>query len=101
MGEHEDKVRADIITKFGSVPKMAKAIGVHQNTIYHALERGLENTTRKTSNTILNALYGSSDYAVISLWSDSEQELVELFRTLPDSGKRALLAGLREYGKAE
>lgn len=98
MTSREDKVRSDIITKFGSIPKMAREIGLPQNTIYHALERGLDNTTRKTSNTILHALYGSSEYAVVNLWSDSERELIELYRALPEKGKRALLAGLREYG---
>ena len=41
----EEKVKADIITKFGSIPKMARAIDMPQNTIYHALERGLDNRT--------------------------------------------------------
>ena len=98
MGEREDKIRADIIAKFGSVPKMAREIGVPQNTIYHALERGMDNTTQKTRSAILEALYGSYEYAIVNLWNEEEQELVELFRTLSDRSKKALIVGLREYG---
>lgn len=39
-----------------------------------------------------------SEYAVISLFTDDETELLELYRSLPTIAKRALLAGLREYG---
>ena len=98
MASREDRIKADIAAKYGSIPKMAKAIGLPQNTIYHALERGLDNTTRKTSNMILHALYGSYEYSVTSLYTDDETELVELYRSLPTRAKRALLAGLREYG---
>ena len=38
------------------------------------------------------------DYGFISIMTDDEEELIERFRALPDNGKRALLAGLREYG---
>ena len=36
-------------------------------------------------------------YGTIALYSEDEQELVDLYRSLPQNGKRALLAGLREY----
>lgn len=97
MTTKEEKVRADIITKFGSIPKMARAIDMPQNTIYHALERGLDNTTRKTSAAILNALYGDVHYSVVSLYSEDEKELIELYRALPPRGQQALIAGLRDY----
>ena len=97
MATKEEKVKADIITKFGSIPKMARAIDMPQNTIYHALERGLDNTTRKTSAAILNALYGEVHYSVVSLYSEDEKELVELYRALPPRGQPALIAGLRDY----
>jgi hypothetical protein len=45
MGEHEDIVRAAIARKYGSIPRMASETGIAKNTIYHALERGLDNTT--------------------------------------------------------
>ena len=38
------------------------------------------------------------EYGYISIMTDDEEELIERFRVLPESGKRALLAGLREYG---
>lgn len=76
---------------------MAKAIDLPQNTIYHALDRGLDNTTSKTRTAILEALYGRAEYAIVSLWTDDEHELVELFRKLNNKAQRALLAGMREY----
>lgn len=97
MTIREEQVRADINTKFGSIPKMAKAIDLPQNTIYHALDRGLDNTTSKTRTAILEALYGRREYAVVSMWTDEEHELLELFRKLNTKAQRALLAGMREY----
>ena len=97
MVSREEKVKNDIATKFGSVPKMAKEIGIPQNTIYHALERGLDNTTSKTRSAILDALYSSTEYAVVKIWSDEEEELIELYRQLPTKAQRALIVGLREY----
>ena len=97
MNTKEDRIRADIITKYGSIPKMAKEIGVPQNTIYHALERGLDNTIRKTSSSILEALYGKANYSFVNLDDDAENELVDLFRKLSPRAQKALLAGLREY----
>lgn len=97
MTTREEQVRADITTKFGSIPKMAKAIDLPQNTIYHALDRGLDNTTSKTRTAILEALYGRAEYAIVSLWTDDEHELVELFRKMNSKAQRALLAGMREY----
>ena len=101
MVSKEEKVRNDIATKFGSVPKMAKEIGIPQNTIYHALERGLDNTTSKTRSAILDALYGRTEYAVVRIWSDEEEELIELFRKLPTKGQHALLVGLRECAQKQ
>lgn len=97
MTTKEEQVRADIATKFGSVPKMAREIGMAQNTIYHALERGLDNTTSKTRSAILEALYGRTEYAVVRVWSDEEEELIDLFRKLSKKAQRALMAGLRDY----
>ena len=99
MSTKEEQVKKDIATKFGSVPKMAREIGMAQNTIYHALDRGLDNTTNKTRSAILEALYGRTEYAVVKIWSDEEEELIELYRELPSKAQRALLAGLKEYVK--
>ena len=97
MTTKEEQVRADIATKFGSVPKMAREIGIAQNTIYHALERGLDNTTSKTRSAILEALYGRTEYAVVRVWSGEEEELINLYRQLPTKAQKAILHGLREY----
>ena len=97
MISKEEQVRADIATKFGSIPKMAKAIDLPQNTIYHALDRGLDNTTSKTRSAILEALYGKTEHQAASIWTDDEHELIELFRTLNVKAQHALLVGLREY----
>lgn len=99
MTTKEEQVRADIVTKFGSIPKMAREIGIAQTTIYHALERGLDNTTSKTRSAILEALYERTEYAVVRVWSNEEEELIELFRALPPKGKRAILAGLRDFAQ--
>ena len=37
------------------------------------------------------------EYGTISLWTDDEHELVELFRKMNNKAQRALLAGMREY----
>ena len=97
MSTKEEQVKKDIATKFGSVPKMAREIGMAQNTIYHALDRGLDNTTSKTRSAILEALYGRTEYAVVKIWSDEEEELIELYRELPQKMQHSLLVGLREY----
>lgn len=99
MTTKEEQVRADIATKFGSIPKMAREIGIAQNTIYHALERGLDNTTSKTRSAILDALYGRTEYGIVRVWSDEEEELIELFRMLPPKGKHAVLVGLRYFAQ--
>lgn len=97
MTTKEEQVRADIATKFGSVPKMAREIGLPQNTIYHALDRGLDNTTNKTRSAILEALYGSVEYAYVRIWTDDEERLVELYRCLPPKAQQALIVGLESY----
>ena len=96
MGSLEDKVREDINTKFGSVPKMAKEVGMAATTIYHALDRGLENTNSRTKKLIYEALYGSVEYVPSGLSKD-EEELVELYRSLSARGRRAVLTGLRDF----
>ena len=96
MTTKEERVRADIVTKYGSVPKMASETGIPKNTIYHALERGLDNTTSKTRDAILEALYSGQSHEVPDLTYD-EMELVDLYRSLTPKAQHAMLVGLREY----
>ena len=104
MGEQENRVRIDIERKYGSIPKMSAEVGLPKNTIYHALERGLDNTTTKTRQAILEPLYGERSYFVLDMSgdggrvmtvSDEERELVEMFRALDDD-TRHLVVGLIE-----
>lgn len=104
MGEQENRVRIDIERKYGSIPKMSAEVGVPKNTIYHALERGLDNTTTKTRQAILEPLYGERSYFVLDMGEDSgrvmtvsedERKLVERFRALDDD-TRHLVVGLIE-----
>lgn len=95
MCTFEDRIRADIESKYGSIPKMARVIGVPPTTIYHALERGIENTTTKTRNRILEPLYGAQSvselFAKIDSADNGEQKLLEIYRTLDDDLRRTLL----------
>lgn len=79
MGEYEDMVREVIKEKFGSVPKMAEATGLAPTTIYHALERGIDNTRTETSKRIKDAIFGSDAYDGATLTKD-ERELLDVYR---------------------
>ena len=108
MGESEERVRKAIKAKYGSIPKMAEATGIPQNTIYHALERGLDNTRTETSKRIMDAV--RIEYAYVTLpdsgeeqtgmeLSHEESELLSLFRDM-DGGRRALVLDMaRELAK--
>ena len=102
MGIFEDKVKAAIKVCYGSVPKMSQYTGIPATTIYHALERGLDNTTTKTRNMILDSLkIDDSDVLrpnsnLVSL-SDYEKELIMLWRELPENAQRAILANMSTY----
>ena len=101
MSEYENMVRGDIERKYGSIPKMASLIGVAPTTIYHALERGLENTTVKTRRAILEPLYGKDSIEVNYIegieerQAYGERELLSLFRSLDEHGRGVLLATAR------
>lgn len=105
MSEYENMVRSDIERKYGSIPKMASLIGVAPTTIYHALERGLENTTVKTRRAILEPLYGKDSLEVNYIegvgneQADGERELLSLFRSLDEHGRGVLLATARALSK--
>ena len=90
MGEHEDIVRAAIARKYGSIPRMASETGIAKNTIYHALERGLDNTTTKTRNAILEPLFGEPG---IQYYSVPMGGMVDDDMTTPDES--ALLSSYR------
>ena len=99
MGEYEDKVRAAIKEKYGSVPKMAETVGIAPTTIYHALERGIENTRTETSRKILDALFDdfvSSLFPTVAarvrlVENADEAELLALFRSMDESGRERLI----------
>ena len=105
MSEYENMVRSDIERKYGSIPKMASLIGVAPTTIYHALERGLENTTVKTRRAILEPLYGKDSLEVNyiegvgSEQADGEHELLSLFRSMDEQGRAALLTMARALAR--
>lgn len=105
MGEYENMVRSDIERKYGSIPKMASLIGVAPTTIYHALERGLENTTVKTRRAILEPLYGKDSIEVNYIegvgneQADGERELLSLFRNMDEHVRGVLLATARALSR--
>ena len=98
MGEKEDRIRLDIEKKYGSIPKMAAQTGIAVNTIYHALERGIDNTTTRTRARILESLYDAPtvDSASTRLpefpLSIAEYELLAIYNKLDERGKRQLSA---------
>lgn len=104
MGTKEDKAREAIKAKYGSVPKMAEATGIPKTTIYHALDRGLDNTTTRVRTQI--------EYALIDLPSvdenetkdeitNDERELLTYYRALSAKGKHAVLAGLKDFAEQQ
>ena len=105
MGEYENMVRSDIERKYGSISKMASAIGVAPTTIYHAFDRGLENTTVKTRRAILEPLYGkdSLEYHYIEgiegEQAVGERELLSIYRSLDKHGREVLMATARALSK--
>lgn len=104
MGEYEDMVRRAIERKYGSIPKMAYETGIARNTIYHALERGLDNTTTKTRNAILEPLFGVGGIEYYHVKVDEapadEAELLDIYRSLDANGKSVLLATARALAGA-
>ena len=100
MGAKEEKAREAIKAKYGSVPKMAEATGIPKTTIYHALDRGLDNTTTRVRSQIEYALIDISDCESsdsVDVLTDEERELIDLFRKLTAKGKHAVLVGLRDF----
>ena len=98
MGNFEDEVRGLIKAQFGSVPKMASATGIPTNTIYHALDRGLDNTTTRTRHQILDAL--GINYAVIEARvkpTDDEIELLNLFGVMDAMHREILMETARSF----
>lgn len=95
MGAYENEIRAAIRAKFGSVSKMAEALDVPKTTIYHALDRGIDNTTVKTRNMILDALKPEYD----TLPNAKEIELIKTFRTLSASNQETLIKIAKALGE--
>lgn len=98
MAAKEDKIRRDIESKYGSIPKMATQTGIAVNTIYHALERGIDNTTTKTRTKILESLYGvpqldAADKLIPDFpLSIEEYELLTIYNKLDERDKKRLSA---------
>ncbi len=100
MGTKEDVAREAIKAKFGSVPKMSKATGIPATTIYHALDRGLDNTTTRIRTQIETALFevpNHGDSVQHDELTDDERELLAYYRSLSAKGKHAVLIGLKDY----
>lgn len=55
MKTYEDEIKEAIKKQYGSIRKMSLVTGIPATTIYHALERGIDNTTVKTRYMILRA----------------------------------------------
>lgn len=56
MKTYEDEIKEAIKKQYGSIRKMSLVTGIPATTIYHALERGIDNTTVKTRHMILESL---------------------------------------------
>ena len=99
MGTYEDKVRSIIKEQFGSVPKMAGATGIPATTIYHALDRGLDNTTTRTRRMIMDAL--ETHYSMVEVpadrLADDERELIALFDKMDEKHRDMLLETARSF----
>ena len=92
MGVYEDELRRTIKVRFGSIPKMAEATGIAATTIYHALDRGMENTRTETSRKIKDAIYGSRRPFVQRVYVvPGEYELIDLFHSMDDEGRERLI----------
>ena len=92
MGNYEDLVRSAIKSKFGSIPKMSEATGIPITTIYHALDRGLQNTRSETLKRIQDSLF---DWAIPEFgndFSEDECELINCYRACDERGKAIIMA---------
>ena len=102
MGEYEDRVRSAIEEKYGSIPKMSSETGIAKNTIYHALERGLDNTTTRTRYAILGPLGLNPDNVhntSIDGMSYDEGQIVTLMQSMDDAQRALLLAIAEEFAR--
>ncbi len=102
MGEYENEIRAKITKRYGSIPKMANATGIPKNTIYHALERGMDNTTTRTRHQILDALEekGKEESSVPeSNLTPDEQRLVDLYRSVDPQWRDEMLSTLANFAR--
>lgn len=100
MGTKEDKVREAIIAKYGSIKKMAESTDIPLTTIYHALDRGLDNTTTRTRTRIEYALVDMPTYDGENPsgdFSNDERELIALYRNMDDKHKELLLENARSF----
>lgn len=101
MGIYEDKVKAAIKKQYGSVPKMSLATGIPATTIYHALERGLDNTTTRTRYMIIDSLFMYDDSDILGgrlkkqNLTDDERELLDIWNNITPAGQQQLMIAAR------
>lgn len=102
MSTYEDVLREMIKAKYGSILGMAKATGIPKTTIYHALDRGLDNTTTRVRRQIESALgiepeaaakeqFEANQYTL----NDDETEIINVYRKISPEGKQAVMTLLR------
>lgn len=97
MGAYEDEIREAIKARFGSIPKMSEATGIAKNTIYHALERGLDNTTTRTRRQILDALSNDEQKQSVDNLTVDEYELITLYRNMDAHHKELMIESARSF----
>ena len=94
MGNREDALKHLIELEYGSIPKFSEVTGVPRSTVYNILDRGIENTRTKTMETV---------YALVALdkepeddrLSDSESEVLDMFRKMSDEQRVAVIVMMR------
>ena len=100
MKTYEDEIKEAIKKQYGSIRKMSLVTGIPATTIYHALERGIDNTTVKTRHMILESLPFMREsilYSSVPIenesenLSDEEQELVDIMRSITPQGQQQLM----------
>ena len=101
MGIYEDKIREAIKKQYGSVPRMSLATGIPATTIYHALDRGMDNTTTRTRYMIIESLF-IDDSDVLGghksnsdKLTDDEKELIDIWRKITPAGQQQLMIAAR------
>ena len=67
--------RGETVPRMGAIEDIAHVFGVKKSAI----------------------IDNRAEYGIVSLMSDNEHELIELYRQLPTKAQHALIVGLRDY----